>query len=161
MNANERFSTDGAKFGMGGAGEGTGGLPGDVFGWRDGELAEELAGGIELLAFTGGEEAVVTGVVKAFFRDMAKETGEEFMNGEGHEEGASAGLIFVAQEDGILRVEGDAATGNRAAADVGAEIVNDTATVFVGGHDLDMPLGATEFVEEVEAALRGKVGRQE
>jgi len=146
---------------MEGTGEGTGGLPGDFFGWSDGELAEEFAGGIELFAFAGGEESVAAGVVNASLGDMPEEAGEEFMNGERHEEGASAGFIFVTQEDGILRVEGDAATGNRAAADVGAEIVNDAATMFVGGHDLDMPFGTAEFVEEVENALWGEVGRRE
>jgi hypothetical protein len=145
---------------MEGTGEGTGGLPGDFFGWSDRELAEEFAGGIELFALAGGEESVATGVVNAFLGDMAEEAGEEFMNGEGHEEGVSAGFIFVTEEDGIVRVEGDAATGNRTAADVAPEIVNDAATVFVGGHDLDMPFGTAEFVEEVETTLWGEVRRR-
>lgn len=161
LDTDKDSAADRAAFGMLVAGAGTDGLPGKGLLVLNGELAQETSGLVKALTLGRGKEAEGSDEVNAGDGDMAGEPGEELLCGELKELDAGPGFVLVAQEEVAGGFAGEAAVGDRAAADIAAEIPDDAAAMLVGRHDADMPLDSAELVEEVEALLGGEAVGEE
>ena len=127
----------------------------------NGKLAKETSGMVEQFTAGRGEESEGSGVMNPGKGDMADKPGYELVYGESDELDLGSCFVLVAQKEIIGAFSGETAVGDRAAADVAAEILNDTAAMLVWWHDPDMPFCFAKQVEEVDALLTGKTIRKE